>query len=315
MSSSLEWSLEGYLNIIAVFVIALSFYFLGSYIAENAGKLSESAYIPSACVVSAALIITLLGHLWNSWLWWYSLQKINTPTYIADAYRSWAVSRLARYVPGKVFSYFIRARLHGKQQRSGVNAGSIVEILGGTLATLIVAVLATVFYREKIPANIVYVLYLLLPLSVFSLFLMARFANILMMKVTGDRVGAADLTLYFPTLVKLALLQIPLMCIHGAAFFIILSDATGVEWYWFLYTVAVYYLSGLLGQLAIFSPAGLGVREAGLLAMLSPLVGESLVLLYVVILIRCVLVASEVINAFCAHIVYRFSITDRVDPK
>ena len=315
MSSSFQWSLEGCLNIIAVFLIILSFYFLGSYIAENAGKLSESAYIPSVCVVSAALIITLLGHLWNSWLWWYSLQKINTPTYIADAYRSWAVSRLARYVPGKVFSYFVRAHLHGKQQRVGVNVGTLVETLGGVLATLVVAAVATTFYREEIPENIVYVLYLLLPLSVFSLFLMAKFANILMMKVIGDRVGAADLTLYFPTLVKLALLQIPLMFIHGAAFFIILSDATGVEWYWFLYTVAVYYLSDLLGQLAIFSPAGLGVKEASLLVMLTPLLGESLALLYVVILIRCVLVTSEVINAFCAQVLYRFSIFGRSDPK
>ena len=61
----------------------------------------------------------------------------------------------------------------------------------------------------------------------------------------------------------------------------------------YLLITAVFFVAGLIGMLAVFSPSGIGIREAVLFAALAKYV-DPLTLIVGAILIRLIGIASEI---------------------
>jgi len=291
-----------------------SLVYIAVFFTDNFDKLERGAKIPAVSVLLLALMLTLVAHGWNSCLWWYSLRKLNTSVSVLGAYRSWTVSRLARYVPGKVFSYFVRIGLHSPQHRTGITIATVVELIGGVLATLIIALASLVYYRDELPSDVLFAVILLIPVCFLAIPVLIRVCAYVLKKM-GTGIDLATHNLSLATVFKLAVFQLPLFFIHGAAFFVVLKGSLDIAWFWFLYVVTIYYFSGLLGQLAFFAPAGLGVREASLLVLLAPIVAEQVALFYSVIIIRLILISSEFVNAAIAVLLYRVIASVRADVK
>ncbi len=283
---------------------AAAVFYLTEFVLRAVDQLDGVGRSPRWAILFVALVISLVGHLFNSWLWWYSLRRMEVSAGFAEAYRSWAVSRLARYIPGKVFAYAVRVGLHSQQHRGGSVSVAVVEGITTLASLALVSMVGAVFYWQQLEwrpsAQLLQFLLLAGGAGVVTLLVLMPWLKKLVSRLASE-VSLPDLS----TWLQLTGAQILLLLCHAAAFFLVLSDLTGVEWFWYPYVVAAYYLAALIGQLAVMVPAGLGVREASLLALLAPVVGEGLALFYAVILIRLVLIASELLNAGLSVLVYR----------
>lgn len=292
--------------LLSVLLTVLALFYLYCFVCQHMGELDAADFRPGWLALSAALLISILAHLFNSWLWWYSLRRMGVDAGFAESYRSWALSRLARYIPGKVFAYVVRVGLHESRHRAGSVGVAVVEAITTMGSLILISFLGTAFYWQQLGFRPEPGL-----LKIGALIVLAACLATLLLWPLGQRlVRRIRSHLSVPTAatwVRLAGAQVALLLCHAAAFFLLLTGMTQVDWFWYPYVVAAYYIAALVGQLAVLVPAGLGVREASLLALLAPIAGGGVNLLYAVLMIRIVLVGSELVNAGVALLVYRIT--------
>ncbi len=287
-------------------IIASAAIFLSRFVISNFNEIKNFGSWPSLQHIFASLALILLAHGWSVWLWKYSLRKSQVDVKTSEAYQAWSVSRLARYIPGKVFSYIARARLHKTRGTAGIISASVLEAVSALAATAFVGLASALMFSGLFPQgtrNPVIFLCIVILVGIFFLPFVSSSGLVNKIKIIRDSVQ--DITV--EAIFRLSVLQVPLIALHGTSFFIILVAQTGVGVEVYFYIVMAYYLAALLGQAALLSPAGIGVKEAGLIFLLTPAIpNNEAALLYSVIIIRLLLVASECIHALTAVGVRQF---------
>lgn len=193
----------------------------------------------------------------------------------AQSIRIYALSQLAKYLPGNVF------HLAGRQAL-GISAGfsgkALLKSIIGELGLL--SFTATFFVFLTLPAYPLKIS----PTLAFSLFgFFLCLALLLLKRFMNTRV------------VRGFILQLVFLGIYGYIFIRCLAlFGTKVTSTDFLVTLGVYVVSWLAGFVTPGAPAGLGVREAVLLFFLNDRVAESPLLL-ATILVRIISISGDVL--------------------
>ncbi|HKO16865.1 MAG TPA: hypothetical protein VJU87_11550 [Gemmatimonadaceae bacterium] len=216
-------------------------------------------------------VLFLVGYAVLVQTWRAMLAAWHARLDVVAATRIWTVSNLGRYVPGKLWSI---GAMGVMAQRAGVSpiaaSGSavlstVVSVAAGAAVVLVTgSSLLNVPYTGAARSIIV-----LLVLIAIALVLLPRLMPVALRtieRVTGRSLGLRVLPLR--AVIYSVIGNVIAWILYGIAFeaFVrgVLGAATGASTTY----IAVYALSYLVGYLVLFAPAGVGFREASLIAAL-----------------------------------------------
>jgi glycosyltransferase 2 family protein len=212
----------------------------------------------------------LMGWAWQKLLIWFGEFTARLRICLAVYGRT----QIAKYLPGNLFHYPAR---HVLGNRAGFHHPALVgalvyEIIGQLVAAGIIALVG--LPKGIFLGNTIFIRLALLPL-VFLLPLVIQF--ILTRFSIGRRLGFPEKTARdaFKGLLPIWAIYLVFFLIDGVIFGGVVGVSTG-DWSAvpLLYIISAFAISWVIGFLTPGSPAGLGVREAIMILILTPYVGS-----------------------------------------
>lgn len=241
---------------------------------DEFATLDASRWRPAAGLLAASCAVLLGGQLFSGVLWGRVVRDLGgTSLSYRDAVRVFLVANLGRYVPGKVWQVTglaVLARRRGVSAALSSFAAVVahgVSLVGATLVG------AFVFVRWSSAAGggwWIWVPVGLLVLTAIGLVppVFLRLRSLL----ARIRLGVDWEAVRPGMVVRWLALFVAHWTIYGASFFL-LARSFGLPG-GPIQVGASYVAAYVVGYVAIFAPAGLGVREASLTGFLAPLMGE-----------------------------------------
>jgi hypothetical protein len=179
-----------------------------------------------------------------------------------DAARIWTISNLGKYLPGKVWSITalaVMSREYGVSAAEGATASVLVTLIN-TIVGFAVAIVAGASLLRLPPVMVVFV-------ALMAVAVLASPSALPRLGLLAGKLFKREIVLR-PLAHRVLLGAAVLTCVawlmYGVAFWLfakgVLGIAPGALWNY----VAVFAGSYLIGFLAIFSPAGVGVREGAM---------------------------------------------------
>ena len=190
------------------------------------------------------------------------------------AIRVFLQSQLGKYVPGSVWHYAGRvglARSHGVPVRIAMLSLG-VELAGSTFAALTVGLsLLPVVVAVPIALALAVVAFVASHGRALRSVLDPLRALLRRVLPNGEEDQRQTLRALLPT----SALYVPVWAVYGLAFWLTARALFAVPLGELLYFTAAFALGWLAGMVAVFAPGGIGVREAVLVALIGPRVGQA----------------------------------------
>jgi hypothetical protein len=233
----------------------------------------ELAWLPGPLLLSALLVLLNLALFLAAWT--ASLHWCAARVRYLDAGRIWFTANLARFLPGAVWQF---ASLAAMSSRYGVSPlattatvllEQVVLLVTGlaVLAVLTPAVLHAAWWQAAfVVAAALGIAGLALPRPA------GRAGRWLEDRVPGMRLLWSGLTA--GRLVGFALALVLPWLVAGTALRLLTTGLLGAAPGSWAFYVAAYTGSYVAGVIAVFAPAGLLVREAALISVLAPVLGN-----------------------------------------
>jgi hypothetical protein len=225
----------------------------------------------------------LLYRVVNAYGWVLVLRSLGAKMPATTGVRIWLVSETLRWLPGSVWSLFsrvVRAKAAGVPPVTAsisLPLELFLAIASWTIAACVGVGLsgAAATWLSRLPAFWIAVVAGGLALAVCAAFVTARLipSSKISRKLHGLESSLEALRASRPNvslLVGTTVFLTALCFLNGAAFLAVLRATCDSPPGW-LAVVGINAIGWLVGFFAFFAPAGLGVREGGMAAMLSPL--------------------------------------------
>lgn len=271
-----SWTKQGFakraLYIIGTILFCASLIYVGVFTARNWPDESELAHFRAAPLLAAAALYALTQFS-SSAAWIVGVAGLGQTIPLKSGIKINFSAQIGKYLPGNVAHYFARAAL---ASTAGVSISSsfiatIMEILATVLAGTTAAVVSMIF--DPAPLQAVHKT-ITQPAPMIAAFgMLGACAILVLMRVLKIPAGAL--------LASSACLMVSFVLV-GLSFFAVLSAAApGV-----LSPIAVigmFAVAWTAGYVIPGAPAGLGVREAILIAWLAPVVGGPVALASVMV--------------------------------
>ena len=230
-------------------------------IGETIGQVGPTRFLGATACAFAGLTLTGV-------LWWRLLAALGSPVVPRSAASVFFVGQLGKYVPGSVWSFAAQAQLgrrHAVPVRTSVTASTLFLLvhtasgllLGGALAAG--GAVCTDLDREW---------WLLVALGGGALM------SPPVLRLLGDRLAGAGVRTAFTggDLAGAAALMAGVWGCYGVSLWLLVPLARSAPAD-LVTATAVFALAHAAGVLLVFAPAGLGAREAVVVALLAPTVG------------------------------------------
>ncbi len=300
---------EWFRGALQVAAIAAALWLLLRTAAVNWETLSLGAIRPTGSLLLVASLTTAATYIYVVIWWVISLGWWGPRPPLLEALRIWFVTNLARFIPGVVWQF---AGLAALVRPFGVSA---IAATGGIVLQQVLLLLAGMgviaaaapsllggWARQGpawVPLASVAAATTLLLLAVpRAIPLMGRLAALLLRRpVTWPAPPGRALAGYL-------LAMVPVWPLYGLAFWLFARSLFGASAPDPMLAGTAFVASYLLGVLAVFAPGGLVVREAALVATLSPSIGGAVALLLAVAA-RLWLLALELTVTFAVLVVHR----------
>jgi uncharacterized membrane protein YbhN (UPF0104 family) len=215
-----------------------------------------------------AALCAMAGLALTGVLWRMLLAALGSRVELREAGAVFFVGQLGKYVPGSVWTFAVQAQLgrrHGVPVRSSVTASALFLVLHTFSGVLLGGVLAA---GGVVRTDVGGGWWLLLALAG------AAALTPRVLRFLGDRLAGAGVRMTFGVadLARSLALMTGVWTCYGAGLWALLPLARpGPEDV--LAAVAAFALAHAAGVLLVLAPAGLGAREAVLIALLAPTVG------------------------------------------
>lgn len=289
--------LRYFLKTFFISIILLSLYFIFIQVQHSQFQLSAEhltqkqglVIILLGAIVYAA-ICYILSYNWYKFLVLISPEKIS----LVVCNYIYSVSCLAKYVPGSILQYANRQMLGKIYQFSQVNllVASYMETVGLLLTSSLLGAICflSIELKDKV--------FIFLGIIFLILFIFG-FLPIFYKFIKNHRYIK---TVKWPELHFRKLL--PLFCYYFGFFIlsgillivIIIAEKNSMTLYSAIMIISIWTLAWLAGYVVILAPAGLGVREAVLIALLTPMLTNHMAII-VTVLFRISLVIGDVLFA------------------
>ena len=265
---------------------------IGLYIVNNIEQLRSQPLYFRWDFLLCGLLLTMMGHLSSYAIWTRIAASFDMHTSWRHAGKAWFLSRLGRYIPGKISLLLIRFNEYEGHTKTKISAATIIEAYTSLCAVGLLLLFLGVTSRDwnqfLTPAAASLVLILLVLSHPRALKLALGVLGRILPLPKLSHLPRQRETLGFVTA------QLVTMLVHGGALFMTFNAVGHVGSEHYLLVSATAYVASLIGMLAVFAPSGMGVREAALFAMLVQHI-EPTILLVGAILIRLLGIASEIV--------------------
>ena len=282
------------LGVAALAAVAWRGWALRGQVAWRPATAGELATI-AASVALQALVLAGGVALWGRML----RASGDAPRPFAALLGHWSWAHLARYVPGGVWQLLGMAAGAARAERrpAAYVAAFLVQAWVGIVSAALVACVTLPLARPSLRW-----LALAAPLAL----LLAHPAPIRLALALARRVGAAAVpwTGGWTEGVRLVAANAVLWLLSGAAFWLLARAITGVAPDQLLTFTGINVTAFLAGAIVVFVPAGLGVREATLGALLTPSLGAPAALV-VALASRVWGLAAELVTAMAGAVLAR----------
>lgn len=259
---------------------------------RNIGKLDDLEIEFRISYVIAALAAALCAYLsmFIAWTRMASIFGLSAPRPVAG--RAYFLSYLARYIPGKIGIFLMRAEIYGGRAAAGVIMATALEQIVVLAAAFFIVLLGIFLTPSLFPVWIRYTSVAGLVLTVFImkpsiLQAVSRWIS----RISGKEIACPETTL--PTNIGLVLLYSIPSILHGLSLFLVLNSLYHVPLGYLPAVTGAYIGAILAGLFAVFIPGGLGVREGALILAL-PLVVPGEIAVAATVIIRLITIFAEI---------------------
>ena len=248
--------------------LALVLVILGLTLADEAGTLWHEAQRLSVPVVLLAFALSIAGLFFNMMVWRELITDLGSPLSVAEAWRIFFIGNVSKYVPGSIWPVLVQAELgadHGiPRSRSAVSVLLSYTVM--TCSGLVVAAITLPFAAAGSVAQYFWVLPLIpVGIAVLSPPVLNRLLRLVLrvsrQPALGDGVS-------YRGLARTMAWALCAWATNGLMIYVLMRQLAGDHQGALLASVGAYALSWVIGFLAVFAPAGLGVREAVMVAAL-----------------------------------------------
>lgn len=221
-----------------------------------------------------SLVLLVVGYLILAFNWREVLLSLGQNIRLSDGVFAWTASQFGKYVPGTIWFAVGRSYLAKQKGVSNFHSGlsTVIESILMSVAALALGLLATTSLATDVTGIVLYIGLAILGVALLYppvlRFIVTRAAK--RFKITAPvKLRFRELYLLFSNY-ALAWLLI------GLGFFFLLKSL-GLEAP--ILSGGSFVLAWAIGFLAVFVPGGLGVREAALVVLLTPALGQPLAVL------------------------------------
>ena len=265
------------------------------YIVKNTGTLNENDLSFRLEFLIPAFLSSMASYLSNMIIWWKLAASFNLRADFASTCRAWALSKLGRYIPGKVALLIIRINLYRGMSRKNVVTATFTEYFASLSASSLVLLIAVFSFSGSLGVHMIWV-----AIAAFVLFSVILHPRVLGRGINGilkllKREPIEDYPPYKIILPYVFIYLIPVF-FNGLAFYLLLNSLGHVSFKFFVPLTGIYYGAALIGMAAVFSPSGLGVREGIMFLVLPQFLPRDMVIIGA-IAIRLLSTASELVLA------------------
>ena len=252
------------------------------------GALNRGEWRPRPALFLASCVVLVVGYLWSASLWGRLVRDLGGPRLpVWTSVRVFMVANLGRYVPGKVWQI---AGLAYLAKREGVQAsvatgaailGQGIALLGAALVGIGVLFGANEFWRNigwmglvaGIGAALIIIAGVVIP-PVFRQ-VVAFWFRLTRTDPPSDGLGTGNAGL------RWLALYVVNWGIYATAFWLLYLSFG--EWRTFLQVGPAFAAAYVAGYIAVFAPAGAGIREGVLVVLLQPIMAKEAAVVLAVI--------------------------------
>src|SRR3972149_3488206 len=259
-----------YRKIIGIILVIAIFYFIGNMVAEKWVQISEHDWSPNVLWLLISILILFSLHLMSALGWTLLLKMIGVKIEWFRGITIFLLSMFARYIPGGVWSAMGRlylCRLEGiPDSRSSMSI--LLEQAYPVVSAGLVFVMSLLFWNNTdFLARVLPAVFLL---PIFFVFLHPKpFLKIMNPVLSWIGRGPIHIVLSFKNMLILAVSYSFYWLMAGIAFYCFFRGFFPLGLYYIPILSGIYAISFTVGYLAFFTPAGLGIREASLVMLLS----------------------------------------------
>ncbi len=289
-------------RILLVVVLVAVGYALG----RNLESLTAQDFQLRGHVLVLSLLCATLSHLLHFANWLFITRRLDIRRGVMASGKAYFVSRLGRYIPGKVTLLMMRFNEYKMYSRRAVIMAIGVDYVSSLAAAGFVVLIGVFSARGLIPEYIRYSSLVSTGVFLLALYppILKRLSNIL--SALAKR-PPLDVIPSYPQMLAFVAVKIIAALIQGMSFFLILRGLASVDMSYYLVTTGVYYAAGLIGIAALFAPQGIGVTE-GVLYLVLPTFLPKPAVFVGALAIRLVLSVTELLLAVI------FAIIDKLSP-
>lgn len=272
--------------------------FLSIFILRNLNAMREFELQPRIMPMLAALFLILTSYLANCWLWQRFAEIYGIRSDFITAGKAWSQSQLGKYIPGKVSVFLFRMNVYPAVLKSRVAVASAYEYITNQAASCIIILLSISLAPLALPeylrgfaiAGIICSLVVLTP--AFFIPVSNKLFTLLRQSRLEEAPGYTTMLLFIGA-------YIVSLFVQSAGLYFVIRAFTELSIWHLISITGMYQAAALAGIFAIFTPAGLGVRE-GVLVLIVPLLAISEpVVIVSVITMRLLTIGAELILAGC----------------
>jgi glycosyltransferase 2 family protein len=256
-------------------------------------------------IVLLAFVFGLLGLCFNLMVWRELLAELGSRVSIPEAWRIYFIGGLSKYVPGSIWPMLAQAELgadrgipRSRSALSVVLSYSVMTCLG-----LAVGAITLPFANAGSMAQYFWILFLIpvgaAALSPPVLNRLLRFV----LRVARQPPGQASVS--YQGLARTVAWALGAWAANGLMIYVLMRHLSGVRQGTLLVSLAAYSLSWSIGFLAVFAPAGAGVREAVMVAVLHTQTTTAIALTVALVSRALSVVADAVTGAAASALVGR----------
>lgn len=258
---------------IVVFAI---FLFLTKVVWENWTQVKEASFALQWLSLVFSILIFAFSYFIQLWAWYLITLKLGIALSIRETTESWFYSQLGKYLPGKLWLLLGRFYLYESKEKS---KKLIFTALYYEMVTIILAggiiFLASLFLFKEAPfffqgEQIGWIIFLLL---VIFFFLHPRFLQkIINWFLIRFKRETVTLSISYPDILWVLFICMLAWLVGGIGFYLFVDSIYPVPSKHLLFFTGALAASSTLGLIAIFAPAGLGVREGALVYLVTSLI-------------------------------------------
>ena len=248
--------------------LALMLALLGITLADQSTTLWHEVRRLSLPMLLLAFVLSIAGLVCNLMVWREVLADLGSRVSVAEAWRIYFIGGLSKYVPGAIWPVLAQAELGADRgvPRSRSALSVILNYAVMTCSGAVVAAITLPFASTGSVRQYFWILFLI-PVGV-ALLSPPVLNRLLRLVLRLARQPADQQGVSYRGLARMMVWAVAAWSSNGLVIYVLLRQLVGHPQGTLLVSVGAYSLSWAVGFLAVFAPAGAGVREAVMVAVL-----------------------------------------------